>query len=300
MIETVPNISEGRRLDVLGELADAAVSEPGAWLLDHAADPSHNRSVFTIAGHAAAIEAAVLRLAAVAIARIDLRTHRGVHPRLGAVDVIPFIPLGETPMAACVELSKRVARTIAERFGVPVFLYEASATRPDRRRLEGIRRGGFEGLTARMQQPEWAPDFGPRAPHPTAGATVVGARRPLIAYNINLDSNDVDVARQIAAAVRESGGGLPGVKALGLALAHRGVAQVSMNLTDFTRTSVQTVFDAVEREAHARGVRVSESELIGLIPEAALADTTPERLKLTGFTRSRILEVRLAERLAGR
>lgn len=298
MIETVPNISEGRRPDVLGELVDAVNHEPGVWLLDHSADPSHNRSVFTLAGDANALEAALLRLVAVAVARIDLRTHTGAHPRLGAMDVIPFVPLGTTTMAECVALSRRVGRAIGERFQLPVFLYEESATGPERRRLEHVRQGQFEGLAEKMRQPEWRPDFGPSAPHPTAGATVVGARRPLIAYNVQLDSADVEIARQVAAAVRESGGGLRGVKALGLALAHRGVAQVSMNLTDFGRTPVQTVFDAVEREANARGVRVLDSELIGLIPEAALVGTTPERLKLTGFTRSQVLEVRIAQRVA--
>lgn len=300
MIETVPNVSEGRRPDVIGELVDAVNHEPGVWLLDQSADPSHNRSVFTIAGDADSLEAALLRLVAVAVARIDLRAHVGAHPRLGAVDVIPFVPLGTTTMAECVALSRRVGRAIGERFQLPVFLYEESAINSKRRRLEHVRHGQFEGLAEKLREPGWRPDFGPSAPHPTAGATVVGARRQLIAYNVHLDSNDVTIARQIAAAVRESGGGLPGVKALGLALAHRRVAQVSMNLTDFGRTPVQTVFDAVQREANARGVLVLDSELVGLIPEAALAGTTPERLKLTGFTRSRILEVRIAERVARR
>jgi glutamate formiminotransferase len=210
------------------------------------------------------------------------------------VDVVPFIPLGTSTMAECIDLARAVGRTIAENFGVPVYLYEQSATRPERRRLEQIRQGQFEALARRMQHPGWVPDFGPSVPHPTAGATVVGARMPLIAFNIDLDSSDVAVARQIAATVRESSGGLPAVKAMGVWLAHRGVAQVSMNLTDFARTSVQTAFDAVARAAAARGVAVLQSELIGLIPKAALGATTPERLKLAGFTRSQILEERLA------
>ncbi len=299
MIESVPNVSEGLDASVVTALAQA-VRAGGSLLLDYSADPSHNRSVYTLAGDAGTIEQSLLQLARAAVAHVDLRTHRGVHPRIGALDVVPLIPLAGSTMAACIDLSHRVGRALAETFGIPVYLYEQSATRPGRRRLEQIRRGNFEGLARKMALPDWAPDYGPSAPHPTAGATVVGARMPLIAYNVNLDSSDVAVARAIAAAVRESSGGLPCVKALGLPLRHRNVAQVSMNLTDFSRTSVQTAFEAVEREATARGVRLLESELIGLIPAAALEGTSAERLKLTGFTRSQILEERIAERLAGR
>jgi glutamate formiminotransferase len=298
LIETVPNVSEGRRADVVAALADAVSNVVGVTLLDYSADPSHNRSVFTMVGTTPdAISTAILELCRVAIARIDLRTHLGEHPRIGAVDVIPLIPLSGSSLEECVALSRSLGRLLADTFGLPVYLYEASATRPWRSRLEQIRRGQFEGLPDRMADVDWQPDFGPARPHPTGGATVVGARRPLIAYNVNLDSNDVSVARAIAAAVRESSGGLPCVKALGLMLAHRGVAQVSMNLTDYATTSVQTVFDAVAREAAARGVGILESELIGLIPAAALAGTTPEHLKLTSFTRSQILEERIAQKV---
>ncbi|MGE3955112.1 MAG: glutamate formimidoyltransferase [Vicinamibacterales bacterium] len=300
MIESVPNVSEGHDTTVVSAIADAVRAVPAVLLLDHSSDPSHNRSVFTMAGAAAPLLDALLRLAEAAIARVDLRVHRGVHPRIGAVDVVPLIPLGGSTMAACVDLSHQLARALADRFGLPVYLYEHSASRPTRRRLEVIRRGHFEGLAEKMKRPEWAPDYGPAVPHPTAGATVVGARMPLIAYNVNLDSTDLEVARAVALAVRESSGGLPCVKALGLPLLHRGVAQVSMNLTDFTRTSVQEAFDAVVREAGARGVGVLESELIGLIPEAALVGTSAERLRLTGFTRAQILEERIAQRLAER
>lgn len=299
MIESVPNVSEGHDQRLIAAIA-RAVEAGGALLLDSSADPSHNRAVFTMAGEANAIVDSLLRLVETTVAHVDLRTHRGVHPRIGAVDVIPLIPLAGASMTECIELSHVLGRAVADTFQVPVYLYEHSATRPERRRLEQIRRGNFEGLAEKMTRAEWAPDYGPAAPHPTAGATVVGARMPLVAYNVNLDSTDVDVARAIAVAVRESSGGLPCVKALGLPLLHRNVAQVSMNLTDFTRTSVQAAFDAVEQEATARGVRVLESELIGLIPAAALEGTTPERLRLTGFTRSQILEQRIAERRAGR
>ncbi|HUR32975.1 MAG TPA: glutamate formimidoyltransferase [Vicinamibacterales bacterium] len=294
MIESVPNVSEGARLDVVAELADAVRVVPGVYLLDYSADPSHNRSVFTLAGSADAVCDALLSLFERALARIDLRRHRGVHPRLGAVDVVPFIPLGDASMAECVEWSRAFGATVSTRFGVPIYLYEESARHPGRRRLEDIRRGQFEGLADKMQQPGWAPDYGPAAPHDSAGATVVGARRPLVAFNVNLDVADVRIARDIASAVRERGGGLPCVKALGLALAHRGVAQVSMNLTDFTQTSVQQAFDEVQRQAERRGAGVLESELIGLIPQAALGATTPARLKLRNFSRSQILEERIA------
>ena len=291
MIEVVPNVSEGRRPEIVHALRTAVASVRGATLLDYSSDPSHNRSVFTLVGEADALHGAVLRLVDVAVRHIDLRTtDRGAHPRIGAVDVVPFIPLAGSVMADCVTLAQDTARSIADTFGVPVYLYEEAATRPERQRLESIRRGEFEGLAARMRTAEWQPDYGPSTPHLSAGATVVGARRPLIAFNVDLESATLDDARHIASVVRESSGGLRSVKALGLWLPHRGRAQVSMNLTDFTTTSVAVAFDAVVQAATARGVGVRESELIGLIPAAALAETTPEHLKLAGFDASRILE----------
>jgi glutamate formiminotransferase len=299
MFECVPNVSEGRRPEVIAEIASAVDGVAGVLLLDHSADPSHNRSVFTMVGDKSGLITAVGRLFDVAVARIDLRTHSGIHPRIGAVDVVPFVPLDDTTMAECVDLSHDAGRMIADTFHLPVFLYEASAVTPGRRRLEQIRRGQFEGLAARMHQAEWTPDFGPSAPHPSAGATVVGARNLLIAFNVNLDSADENTARSIAAAVRESSGGLPGVKAMGVRLAHRGVAQVSMNITDFRRTPLHAAFDAVQREAEARGTSILESELVGLIPAAALSGTTLEHLKLAGFSRSQILEERIVMRRSG-
>ena len=293
MIEAVPNVSEGRRPEIVEALLAAVAGVPRAVLLDYSSDPSHNRSVFTIVGDGGAVHEAILRLVDVAVRHIDLRNHRGAHPRIGAVDVVPFIPLDGATMADCVALAHVTARSISELFGVPVYLYEEAATRPTRRRLESIRRGEFEGLTARMATPEWQPDFGPCMPHASAGATVVGARTPLIAFNVDLDSATLDDARHIAAVVRESSGGLRAVKALGLWLPHRATAQVSMNLTDFATTSVVAAFDAVVQAARSRGVGVRESELIGLIPAAALAGTTPEQIKLTAFDRSQILEERI-------
>jgi glutamate formiminotransferase len=295
LIECVPNISEGRRAVIVEMLAGEARAVPGVRLLDYSADPSHHRSVFTMAGDRDPLRVAVLAMAWSAVRTIDLRSHRGEHPRIGAVDVVPFIPLGDTPMSECVDLAREVGQAIAERLSVPVYLYEEAASRETRRRLEDIRQGQFEGLAAKMQTAEWAPDFGPSAPHPTAGATVVGARRPLIAFNVNLATDSLDVAKRIARAVRASSGGLPSVKALGLALPHRGCVQVSMNLTNFEQTPIQVVFQRVSAEAANAGVGVLESEIVGLIPEAALTGTTPEELQLRGFSPDRILERRLAE-----
>lgn len=294
MIESIPNVSEGQRPDVIAELTSALHRVPRLRLLDVSTDPAHHRSVFTYAGDANCLEAASLNLVEAAVATVSLQTHRGVHPRMGAVDVMPFVPLGDETLAACVSLAQRVGAAIARRFHIPVFLYEAAATAPRRRKLEDVRRGQFEGLAARLRDPDWAPDYGPSVPHPTAGAIAVGARHPLIAFNVNLATDRVDVARRIAAAVRERDGGLPAVKALGLALADRGYVQVSMNLTDFTRTPPAAAFDAVCREAARWGVEVRNSELVGLIPRAALDGTTPAALRLTGFRADQILEERLA------
>lgn len=294
MIESIPNVSEGRRPDVIASLSDALRRVPRLRLLDVSADPDHHRSVFTYAGDADVLEAAALVLVERAIAAIDLREHRGVHPRMGAVDVMPFVPLGDETLDTCVELARRVGAAVAGHFHIPVYLYGAAATTPARRRLEDVRRGQFEGLAARFRDPDWVPDFGPAAPHPTAGALAIGARPPLIAFNVNLATDRLEVARRIAAAVRERDGGLPAVKALGLQLAHRGYVQVSMNLTDFMRTPPAVAFEAVRREATALGVAVGSSELIGLIPRAALRGTTPEALQLAGFREDWILEERVA------
>jgi glutamate formiminotransferase / 5-formyltetrahydrofolate cyclo-ligase len=279
-IACVPNVSEGRRRSVIDALAAAVASVPGVTLLDYSADISHNRSVFTFVGRATAVEQAVVALYERAVAAIDLRTHRGVHPRMGAVDVVPFVPIGGETMAACVSASRRTAAVVASRFQIPVYLYEESATRPDRRNLETIRRGGFEGLAARMSLPAWAPDFGPLWPHPTAGASAIGARPPLIAFNVNLASDRIDIAKSIARAVRESSGGLPFLKALGVRLDERGIVQVSMNLTNYRRTSMRQAFDAVKSEANRRGIDVLESEVIGTVPPDALSDSDLAALQL--------------------
>jgi glutamate formiminotransferase len=290
VIECVPNISEGRRLDVVESLAAAARAVRDVRVLDYSADWSHHRSVFTLAGNTAALHEAVLRLVAIAVASIDLRLHRGEHPRLGAVDVVPFVPLVDVTMAECVSLARRVGRAIGEQFAVPVYLYEEAASAPARRRLEDVRRGGFEGLAARMADPRWRPDFGPNVPHPAAGATIVGARPVLVAYNVNLATTNVAVAQRIAAAIRERAGGLPCVKALGLRVEARPLTQVSMNLTNYQRTPMDVVFDRIVAEAGKDGVEVVESEVIGLVPAAAFGRRTPAELRLRDFSNRRILE----------
>ena len=269
-IECVPNVSEGRRADVINGLADALRAVPGLRVLGVQSDASHNRSVFTLAGDAAALAAGVPKLFEGALAAIDLRTHSGEHPRMGAVDVVPFIPIEGVTMAECVALAKTVAADVAARFSVPMFLYEEASTNPARKNLEDIRRGEFEGLAAKMAQPGWAPDYGPASPHPSAGATAIGARMPLIAYNINLATNRLDVAKKIAAAIRMSSGGLRYVKAMGIPLEDRGIVQVSINLTNYEKTPMFRVFDLVKREAARYGVQVLESEIVGFVPSAAL------------------------------
>ena len=293
IIECVPNISEGRRANVVAGIVDAVRNIPGARLLDYSSDASHNRSVITIAGDAAPLKAAVLALFEAAVAAIDLRAHTGEHPRMGAVDVVPFVPIEGVTMEDCVALATDTARSVAERFNVPVYLYEEAATNPLRKNLEDIRRGEFEGLAARMASDGWAPDFGPATPHPSAGASVIGARMPLIAYNINLNTDRLDVAKKIAAAVRFSSGGFRFVKAMGVTLADRNIVQVSMNLTNYEKTPILRVFEAVTREAERYGVSVLESEIVGLVPSAALVEVSLATLQLTQFKKDQILEARL-------
>ncbi len=296
VIECVPNVSEGRRTDLVQRLAGSLEAVPGLSVLDVQSDASHNRSVFTLAGDAEALAAGIPKLFEGAIAAIDLRSHRGEHPRLGAVDVVPFIPIEGVTMEACVELAKRVAADVASRFSLPVYLYEEASGNPARKHLEDIRRGEFEGLAAKMAQPAWAPDYGPATPHQTAGATVIGARMPLIAYNVNLATHRLDVARKIAAAVRMSGGGLRYVKAMGIPLADRGIVQVSMNLTNYEKTPIFRVFDLVKREAERYGVQVLESEIVGLVPAAALRQSVEYYLQLEGFSGAQVLENKLRSR----
>ncbi|MCA1585212.1 MAG: glutamate formimidoyltransferase [Acidobacteria bacterium] len=293
IIECIPNISEGRRAEIIADVADAVRAVTGVRLLDLQSDPSHNRSVLTFAGEAGPLRQAVLELFDHALPSIDLRSHKGEHPRLGAIDVVPFVPIEGVTMAECVALAKEVAAAVAERFEVPVFLYEEASSHPSRRNLEDIRRGEFEGLPAKLADPAWRPDYGPARPHPTAGATVIGARMPLIAYNINLATNRVDVAKKIAAGIRMSSGGFRFVKAMGLTLDERDIVQVSMNLTNYEKTPIFRVFETVKREAARYGVQVLESEIVGLIPANALLEAAAYYLQLEGFSGEQVLENKL-------
>jgi glutamate formiminotransferase len=292
IIECIPNVSEGRRTAVLDACSEA-IRGAGARLLDVKPDGAHNRTVYTFAGTPAEVKAGVLALYATALPSIDLRQHRGEHPRLGAIDVVPFVPIEGATMADCVALARTVAAEVATRHALPVFLYEEAASSPARRNLEDIRRGEFEGLAAKMQQPDWRPDFGPSAPHQSAGASVIGARMALIAYNVNLATNRLDVAKKIATAVRQSSGGLRFVKAMAVALDDRGIVQVSMNLTNFEKTPMFRVFELVKREAGRYGVAVLESEIVGLVPAAALTSSIAWYLQLDTFSDDQILEHKL-------
>ncbi len=313
LIECVPNFSEGRDLRVIDAIAARVTSVAGVHLLDRTSDRDHNRSVLTFAGPAEAVTSAMEGALEEAIARIDMRAHEGQHPRLGAVDVVPFVPLGESTMDDCIQLARAFGKHVAERFDLPVYLYARAAVSPTREVLADIRRPQFEGLRDAITTPEYTPDFGPAKVHSSAGAVVVGARPFLIAYNINLECQDIDLAKEIAKRVRERSGGLPRVQALGLFLDDLNCAQVSMNLLDFTVTPIWRVWEAVEAAARERGVGLRESELIGLCPikalievadhiDAAAGEADNERitraaewLRIRDFDPSMALEIRLAE-----
>jgi len=300
IVEAVPNISEGRRENVVQEIAAAFGSVPGVVLLDVSSDASHNRTVLTAVGEPDALVDAALALYASALDHIDLRTHRGEHPRLGAVDVFPFVPIENVDMQECVALARRVGHEVATRLNIPVFLYEEAALDPARTDLAAIRKGEFEGLAAKLRDPAWKPDFGPKAPHPSAGATVIGARVPLIAFNVNLGTDRLDVAKAIAKSVRHSSGGLRFVKALGIDLAEKKQVQVSMNLTDYRKTPIFRAFELVRLEAERYGVPVVGSEVVGLVPAAALFDSADHFLRLIDFEREQVLEDRVRKALESR
>jgi glutamate formiminotransferase len=295
VIECVPNISEGVDRERVGQIAEAVRSAPGARLLDISSDSSHNRSVLTFVGDAAGVRAGVEALFAAAVPRIDLTLHKGEHPRMGAVDVVPLIPIRGVTMEECVRLSREIGASIAERWGIPVYLYEEAASSEARRNLAEIRKGEFEGYFQKIQDPAWKPDFGPAAPHPTAGVVAVGARAPLIAYNINLGTRDLAVADRIARAIRHIGGGFRYVKAMGVELADRGQVQVSINMTNFRKTPLHRVFECVRSEAERHGVPIVGSEIVGLTPAEALFLAAEHYLRLENFSSDHVLEMRLLE-----
>ena len=299
LVECVPNFSEGQRPDVMDAIQSAAGSARGATVLDRHADAIHHRMVLTIAGPPGPVAEAAFRAVRRATELIDLNMHRGVHPRIGAADVVPFVPLGATPMQLCVELAQRVGRRIAVELDVPVYLYGEAALHPNRRRLPDLRRGEYEHLAANIAtDPRLAPEFGPARLGP-AGAVAVGARQPLIAYNITLRTADVGVAKAIARAIRESSGGLPGVQARGFLTADPNVVQVSMNLLDFRRTPLHVVFERVAAEARARSVDVLASELVGMLPAHALVDAGKHYLRFGQLEASAVIETRLLEHALG-
>lgn len=292
LVECVPNVSEGRRQDVIDAIAEAAAATEGVALLNVQSDPSHNRSVLTFAGPPEPVADAAVAVARRAVALIDMNHHHGEHPRLGAVDVVPFVPISQITMDDCVALARRVGERVWAELRLPVYYYAQAATAPHRVRLPDIRGGEYEGLGEKMRQPEWAPDVGDPQPHPTAGAVVIGARRPLIAYNINLHTTDVGVARAVAKAVRESSGGLVNVQAMGV-VAATGQAQVTVNVLDHARTPLPRIFDLVRVEAERFGVAVAESEIVGLVPLDAMLDAARAHLRLRAFERDQVLEVRV-------
>ena len=289
IVECVPNFSEGRNGKVIEKIADAFRVD-GVKLLDYSADVDHNRSVFTVAGEPTELAEAVINAVGVAKDNIDLTKQSGEHPRIGAADVVPFVPIKNVSVEETVELSRFVGQQIATRHGVPVYVYEKSATAANRVNLADIRKGQFEGLSEKMKAEEWKPDFGNSEPHPTAGATVVGCRPFLVAFNVNLDTPDVEIATKIARRVRFINGGLRFVKALGVKLNSRNVAQVTMNLTDYTKTPVYAAFEAVRMEARRYGVNVIGTEIIGLIPQQALLDCVEYYLQIENFSSDKVLE----------
>lgn len=290
IIESVPNFSEGRRPQVIEAIVAEARKVPGAAVLDVSSDPDHNRTVVTLSGPPAAVAEAVIGMTGTAARLIDMERHQGAHPRLGAMDVIPFVPGLNTTMEECVELARSVGREIAATLGIPVYLYGEAATSPERRSLAYIRRGEYEALKQEIGRPDRLPDFGPPLLHPSAGATVVGARAPLVAFNVNLGTTDLFVARVIARKIRESSGGLPAVMAKAVSLADRGMVQVTMNLTDYRVTSPLTALRAIAEEAEARGVPVVETEIVGLVPMDVLVDLARQSLQARGFTAAQVLE----------
>lgn len=290
IVECVPNFSEGRDLDKIDKIVAAFRAKPGVKLLDYSNDKDHNRLVVTVVGEPEALCDAVVEAIGVAVEQIDLNNHSGQHPRLGAVDVVPFIPIKNVTMDEAVELSRNVAQRVGEAYRLPVFLYEKSATAPHRENLAAVRKGEFEGLAEKIKLPEWTPDFGPAERHPTAGAVAIGARMPLVAYNINLSTNDLDIATRIAKNIRHVNGGLRFVKAMGVELKERNITQVSINMTDYSKTALYRAFELTRIEARRYGVSIVGSEVIGLVPMEALIETASYYLGLENFSMQQVLE----------
>lgn len=293
IMECIPNFSEGRDLEKVEKIAGAFRAKEHVKLLDYSTDKDHNRCVITAVGEPEALRDAVIEAVGTATALIDMTRHDGQHPRMGATDVVPFVPVRNCTLEDADRIAKETAAAIADRYGVPVFLYEKSATAPHRANLANIRKGQFEGMAEKMKDPMWRPDFGPGTIHPTAGVTAVGARMPLVAFNINLNTSDLHIADEIAHRIRYINGGFRFVKSMGVMLEDRNLAQVSINMTDYTRTSLYRVFETVKMEAQRWGVNVVGSEIIGLTPMAALVDCAEYYLRIENFRMDQILETRL-------
>jgi glutamate formiminotransferase len=293
IIECVPNFSEGRNTEKIEKILDVFRGKKGVKLLDYSSDDNHNRTVVTIVGEPEEIKRVMVEAIGKAVELIDLNYHQGQHPRMGAVDVVPFIPVRNVTVEEADKLAKDVAKEAAEKYNLPFFLYEKSASAPHRENLANVRKGQFEGMKEKMKDELWKPDFGPDTIHPTAGVTAIGARMPLIAFNVNLATSDIEVANRIAKQVRHISGGFRYVKAIGVELHDRGLVQVSMNLTDYTKTSIYRVFETIKMEAARYGVNVVGSEIVGLIPMQALVDTAEYYLRLENFKYDQILETRL-------
>lgn len=294
-MECVPNFSEGRDLEKIDKIVNPFRGKEGVKLLDYSNDIDHNRLVVTVVGQPEALKEAVIEAIGIAVELIDLNHHQGQHPRMGAADVVPFIPIKGCTMDDAIALSREVGATVAERYNLPVFLYEKSASEPHRENLAAVRKGEFEGMAEKIKLPEWHPDFGPAERHPTAGAVAIGARMPLVAYNINLDTPSLEIAHGIAKKIRFIGGGLRYCKAMGVELKERGITQVSINMTDYTKTALYQAMEMVRFEARRYGVNVVGSEIIGLVPMAALIDTSAYYLGLENFSMQQVLEARIME-----
>jgi len=295
IIECVPNFSEGRDREKIAQLVKEVVSTEGVKLLDYSSDKDHNRTVITFCGDAKGVKEAAFKLIKKASEIIDMRYHKGEHPRIGATDVVPFIPVKNATMEECIQIAREVGERVGRELNIPVYLYEEAATTPERKNLENIRRGEYEGFFEKIKQPEWKPDFGPQEMNPKSGATVIGARNFLIAYNVNLATDNIDIANKIAKAIRFSNGGYRYVKAMGVELKERGIVQVSMNLTDFNKTPIYRVFETIKAEASRYGVNVIGSEIIGLVPAKALFDVADYYLRIENFSENMVLENRIYE-----
>lgn len=298
LIESVPNFSEGRRKEVVEEIIKASEETQNVWVFDWSMDEDHNRSVVTVVGDPQAVAESIFKMSKKAVELIDLRHHTGEHPRMGAVDVIPFVPIKGTTMEECIDISKSVGKRIGEELSVPVYLYERSATKPSRENLADIRKGEFEGFFDKIKSPDWIPDFGPKEVHPTAGVVAVGAREYLIAFNVNLGTKDIKIAENIAKSVRNSSGGYRFIKAIGVDLKEKGVVQVSMNMTNYKKSPLYRVFETIKSEAERYGVPIVGSEIIGMMPMDVMIQTCNFYLRIDNFSGDKVIENKLLDKLS--